>query len=233
MKKILILFFLIFVTFLLHAGEVKTAEVPFKKTVKIDQKQTEIVEGIIYFTGGENILIKVYKPLNQLVIITKFTNIFYYPDENSGIAIIYSRPVISQMKMQFDLFSRDDMGLSEAGYKVEKSYKTNDMLMSLWTPPDKYKKQLGNVELGLRKNRIVLNKMYSPDGKLLLTAEYDDFEKINDLTFPKRIKTTTFQNNIVREEEVIYTNPKVNIKLPQEIINFKIPENAKIKETRW
>ncbi|MGC8770377.1 MAG: LolA family protein [Brevinematia bacterium] len=232
MKRICFLF-LFFVNVVVYSSEVKTAEVPFKKTVWIDKKQSEMVEGTIYFTGEENLLIKVHKPLNQIVIINKFTNIFYYPDENSGISIIYSRPVVSQTRMQFDLFSRDDLGLSEAGYKVEKSYKTNDILMSLWVPPDKYKKQLGNVEIGLRKNRIVLNRMYSPDGKLLLIAEYDEFEKIGDVTFPKKIKTTTFQNKVVREEEIIYINPKINTKIPEEILNFKIPETAKIKEKKW
>ncbi len=232
MKKIY-LFVIFFLLNSVYANEeIKSAQILFKKIVREDKKEIDNVEGIMYFIGGENILIKVTKPINQIILINNFTNTFYYPDEKNAVMIIYSKPVVSRTKMQFDLFGKEDMGFSDIGYKIEKSYKSNDILISIWTPPEKFKKQLGKVELGMKKNKIVLNKTYSPDGKLISIAEFDNFYYINKINIPGKIKTTIFDKK-VKEEEVTYIDPKINIELPAEIKNFKLPENTKIKETEW
>ncbi|MGC8764378.1 MAG: hypothetical protein ACP5QT_00615 [Brevinematia bacterium] len=144
-----------FITYCLYAEEIKSAEIPFKKLVFEDEREIVSIEGIIYFAGDERVFIKVTKPINQIVIFANLTNTFYYPDEKTAIIMTYREPNISTMKMQFEVFARDDLGLGEAGYKLENTYKSNNILVGIWIPPERLKRQSGKVEIG--RGKKVLN----------------------------------------------------------------------------
>ncbi len=227
-------FLILFFNFpFLFSTEINFVEIFFRKIVRENEKEIDKVEGILYFTGEERIFVRVTKPINQIVVFAKFTNIFYYPDEKSAVIITYSKPNILPMKMQFDIFARDDMGLGEAGYKLENSYKSNNILVGVWVPPEKYKRELGKVEIGHGKKNILFNRVFSPKGELLIVTEFIEFTEVKGRKIPLHIKTTSFYDKKKREEEMIYSLPKIDIKIADEILNFEIPSDAKIKTVEW
>lgn len=215
------------------AGMNGTVILSFEKVVKKDSRVIERVNGTIYLSEREEIFVKVSYPVNQLVQLTKFTNIFYYPEENFALIITYDRPTMIPFKRQFDIFAKDDMGLSEAGYSIEKSYKSNDILISVWQPPKKFEKFAGKIELGLKKDKICFNRVYSPKGELLTLLEFDNFTKVKGQSVPMFVRTTTFEKNVKKEEEINYSNIRTDEKFPEEVLNFKVPDNAKVKVIQW
>ncbi len=68
--------------------------------------------------------------------------------------------------------------------------------------------------------------------KTIGRVNYADYKKVGNMNLPLSISVVRFQGKDTTYETVYYQNPRLNIKLPEEVMNFEIPQGVEIKEVK-
>ncbi|MGB9595140.1 MAG: LolA family protein [Candidatus Poribacteria bacterium] len=202
-----------------------------RKIVKEDS--TEIVKGISYYKSPQKLYIEVQHPLKQIMAIENNVLTIYYPIEKKAFRIKSKGPI--QMPFIQSILSamKEDYGLSDVGYTLTKSEMRGKILYTYWEPPKKYKKQMGKFIIGVENGLLSCSEALDPKGKTVIKSFYKKHIEINGKYFPLEVQSEITDGSIQIKEYIIYSNVKINIPLPQEVINFSIPNSVPVKEIEW
>jgi len=124
-------------------------------------------------------------------------------------------------------------GIIKVGFTLAEHQLLNETLVIRWKPPQSVNKEIGNAEIGVKNDSAYSLKLYNPAGKLFFHLTYNDFIKRESCSFPGKVTLFMDLDNEITSEELVYSNPVFNEKLPEEIGNFSLPANIKIKELLW
>lgn len=201
-----------------------------RKIVKEDS--TEIVKGISYYKSPQRLYIEVQHPLKQIMTIENNVLTIYYPIEKKAFRIKSKGPI--QMPLIQSILSamKDDYGLSDIGYTLTKSEMKGKILYTYWDPPKKYKKQMGRFIIGIENGLLNYSEALNPKGETVIKSFYKKHIELNGKYFPLEIKSEII-NGSKQTEYITYSNVKINISLPMEVINFSIPNSVSVKEIEW
>ena len=176
---------------------------------------------------------KVTDPINQWMILENDTMIIYYPKEEKAFKYTSKNPFSLPFFQIFVNIGKDNLGLSEAGFTLVRNEIKEDTLITYWKPPKQVKKALGNIIVGLSNDKLVLVEMHSPKRKKLARITFGSHFQYGNLFYPLEIVSVKYQKNSFTTEEVVYDNPQFNVELPQEVLNFKIPDSIEVEEIEW
>ena len=121
------------------------------------------------------------------------------------------------------------------GYTLEKHDIVDNVLYTYWKPPEKEKRTLGSVILGMRDDRLISAEVKNPKGHLVARTLYQNHSKMGLNYIPMRVLSSTYgaQSELLRYEQIVYSNPQMNVEPPNPILNFRIPESVKVQEVKW
>lgn len=208
-------------------------ETGFIRDYTTNEKQ-QLVEGMLYYTETRTVA-KVHKPLNQVMILSNATSTMtlYYPDTKEGFLFRGKRP-FSLPFLQFFIWSLNpDQTLEKAEFSLSKTALHNDTLISYWLPNKSLKKFLSHLNTKSHQGSICAIEVIERDstsGSLVTIQEHTDFEKIK---IPKILQIAQFKGRDTTWEKIIFSPQSVNKPLPEEILLFKVPLDAKLKEIKW
>lgn len=212
---------------------IKTISVEFTREYSEDNTK-EIIKGKIHYQSPSKTVIKIMDPINQWMILEDKEMLIYYPDDKKAFRIISSQNPFSMPFFQaFIGVVKEDYGLTELGYTMA-NYETNDnSLISHWNPPKNLSKFLGKIILEFKDNKIIRMELKNTDGKTIIKSLYKNHIFHGATYFPLEISTTTYLNASFTFEKIVYRHLQFNSSLPQDIVDFKIPEDIKVKEVKW
>jgi len=193
----------------------------------------EVVKGIIYYQAPTKVIIKVDKPIDQVIVLSKGTMTIYYPNEKKAFRIKTKRPFSIPFVEAFFGAMKENYGLTELGYTLLRHEIKRDTLYTYWDPPKKAKKILGQFTLGFVKNRLVYAEAKNADGKPTTRIQYRNHIQHGAIYFPLEIITIRYTKTDTTFEKTVYKNPQFDKPLPPQIIDFKIPHGIKVKEIEW
>lgn len=121
------------------------------------------------------------------------------------------------------------------GYTLEKHDVVDKVLYTHWKPPEKQKKTLGSVILGMRDDRLISAEVKNPKGYLVARTLYQNHSKMGLNYIPMTVISSAYSetSELLRYEQIVYSNPQMNVKPPNPILNFRIPESVKVQEVKW
>jgi len=212
---------------------IKTISVEFTREYS-ESNTKEIIKGKIYYRAPSKTVIKIENPIVQWMILEGKEMIIYYPDDKKAFRIISTwNPFSMPFFQAFVGVVKEDYGLTELGYTLA-NYETNDnSLISHWNPPKNLSKFLGEFILEFKDNKIIRVELRNAKGKTLSKSLYKNHILYGATYFPLEIFTIKYLKSGSTFERIVYRNPQFNSSLPQEVIDFKIPADIKVKEVKW
>ena len=222
MLSIYLLFFQIF----------KEVTVEFKREHRIGDS-IEVTEGNIYYQTPNKIILQVKKPIHQWIVIEETQMVLYYPNENKGFKIKSKIPFFLPFFQMFIGSFKENYGLSEIGYTITRYEKREDTLFTYWKPPNNLSNILGEALTIYISRKLVYVELKNANGRVINKTSYSNHIYYNGIYFPLNISIIHYNKQDSIVENVIYRDPKFNIPLPPEALNFTIPSNAQIKEIEW
>ena len=193
----------------------------------------ETIEGIVYYQFPEKVIASIQKPVKQLILFDNTDVIIYYPEDSIAFKFISPYPVSFSFFETFINILKEDFGVCDRGYTLKKHQTKKDTLITYWNPPQILLKTATELKLVFVKNKIINSELKNKDGEIFLEAEYKNHLNYGEYYFPREINTKLKTEQYTILEKITYKNIIFNDTLPEEIVNFKIPEGVEIEEIRW
>lgn len=209
-----------------------TISLKFERKV-VQKESTEIIKGTAYYQSPNRVFLEVDYPLKQIMIVDKSLLTIYYPLDKKAFRI-KSKGLIPMPFIQAILSAmKDDYGLAEIGYTLKKHEKRGNMLCTFWDPPKAQKKRMGSFILGTENSLLTYAEALDPNGKTVIKSFYKKHIDFNGKHFPLESHSEIKDGAKINEEYVIYSDVRFNAALPNDVINFKIPDSIPIREIEW
>ncbi|MXV85879.1 hypothetical protein F4Z98_21195 [Candidatus Poribacteria bacterium] len=220
---------------MLHAAPLKTLSLDFTRELTENDK-TEHIAGTLHYNVKEaRVVIEVVEPLRQIMIIEDNALEIYYPIEKQAFRFISQGRIPLPFVESIIQSTQAEHGLTAIGYSLEKHDIVNGVLYSYWSPPKKAKDTLGPVILGMQDDRLISAEVKNPKGYIIARSHYQNHSKVGMNYVPLMVTSSTYRekSEVLQREQVIYSNPQVNVEPRNSILDFTIPESIEVKEIKW
>ena len=230
---VLLLMFL--VASALHAAPLKTLSLDFTRELTENGKTEHIAGTLHYDVKAARVVVEVTKPVKQIMVVKDNVLEIYYPVEKQAFRFISEGRVPLPFVESIIQTTQAEYGLTAIGYALDKHDVVEEALYTYWKPPEKAKDTLGSVILGMHNDRLISAEIKNPEGYIIGRSRYQNHSKIGINYIPMAVTSSTYnaKSEVTQHEEIIYSNPEVNAKTPNPMLNFTIPESVEVKESKW
>ncbi len=229
------LLFIFLLVDILYAAPLKTLSLDFTRELTENDK-TERISGTLHYDAkAARVVVEVSEPLKQIMVVKDKSLEIYYPVEKQAFRFISEGRIPLPFVESIIQSTQAEYGLTAIGYSLEKHDIVDEILYSYWSPPKKAKDQLGTIILGMQDDRLISAEVKNPKGHIIARSHYQNHTKVDVNYVPMMVTSSTYDDNseVLQYEQVIYSNPLVNVDPPNPILNFTIPESVEVKEVKW
>lgn len=152
----------------------------------------------------------------------------YNPKENTVFKSVNYNFSSQHTPIFYFLNNKENMGLDEAGYKIKESEVSDMLLITKWEPPKNASIDLSYIEVVNDGEKNVFQGFYDDDGICFKKVYYYNFELLGSKNVPKSITEIDFINGDSVISKTTFSDFILNDPLDKEILELKIPENAKL-----
>ncbi|MDE0016245.1 MAG: hypothetical protein OXU51_08670 [Candidatus Poribacteria bacterium] len=230
---ILLLIFLL--VDVLYAAPLQTLSLEFTRELTENGKTEHIAGTLHYDVKAARVVVEVTKPVKQIMVVKDNVLEIYYPVEKQAFRFISEGRVPLPFVESIIQTTQAEYGLTAIGYTLDKHDVVEEILYTYWKPPEKAKDTLGSVILGMHNDRLISAEVKNPAGYIIGRSRYQNHSKIGINYIPMAVTSSTYdaKSEVIQREQIVYSNPEVNTKTPNPMLNFTIPESVEVKESKW
>ena len=230
---ILLLIFLL--VDVLYAAPLKTLSLEFTRELTENGKTEHIAGTLHYDVKAARVVVEVTKPVKQIMVVKDNILEIYYPVAKQAFRFISEGRVPLPFVESIIQTTQAEYGLTAIGYTLDKHDVVEEVLYTYWKPPEKAKDTLGSVILGMHNDRLISAEIKNPEGYIIGRSRYQNHSKIGINYIPMAVISSTYdaKSEVIQHEQIVYSNPEVNAKTPNPMLNFTIPESVEVKESKW
>ncbi len=103
-------------------------------------------------------------------------------------------------------------GLEKSNYKIENTEKQNDMVLTTWKPPQKYKDKLGKICISNKENRIYGIIFYGTSNEIISKTFFEEYQKLNGVEFPTKMVLFQYHNQSSDIQVITFSKLQANEK---------------------
>ena len=219
----------------LHAVPLKTLSLDFTRELTENDKTEHIAGTLHYDANAARVVVEVAEPIKQIMVVKDKELEIYYPVEKQAFRFISEGRIPLPFVESIVQSTQAEHGLTAVGYSLEKHDIVNEVLYSYWSPPKKAKDKLGTIILGMQDDRLISAEVKNPKGHIIARSHYQNHSKVGMNYVPMKVTSSTYgtKSEVLQYEQIVYSNPQVNVNPPNQILNFAIPESVEVKEVKW
>lgn len=219
----------------LRAAPLKTLSLDFTRELTENDKTEHIAGTLHYDVQVARVVVEVTQPLKQIMIVKNNILEIYYPVEKQAFRFISDGRIPLPFIESIIQSTQAEYGLTAIGYTLDKHDVVDKVLYTYWTPPKKAKDKLGTIILGMQDNYLISAEVKNPNGHIIGRSRYQNHSKIGTNYIPMTVTSSTYdeESQVLQHEQIVYTNPQVNVETPNPLLNFSIPESVEVKEIKW
>ena len=231
----IVFLFILLCVGVLHAAPLKTLSLDFTRELTENDKTEHIAGTLHYNVKAARVVIEVVEPLRQIMIIEDNALEIYYPIEKQAFRFISEGRIPLPFVESIIQSTQAEHGLTAIGYSLEKHDIVNGVLYSYWRPPKRARDTLGTVILGMQDDRLISAEVKNPKGYIIARSHYQDHSRVGMNYVPMMVTSSTYgeKSEVLQREQVVYSNPQVNVEPRNSILDFTIPESMEVKEIKW
>jgi len=209
-----------------------TFDAKFVRIMKQTDCKDEIVKGQLFFNNNKSTLI-IENPIVQWMIFENNILLIYYPKDRNVIRIKSQNPVTMPFSQLFLSIFSENMELSKSGYTLLKNELHGDTLSIFWKPPEILEKSISEYIIKMKGKKIISIKIKNTDKKTIMSVFYDNYIQCSNQFVPLKIVTYLYSRKKMTTEVIELMDPVFNEPLPQNVLNFKLPDGIEIKDIEW
>ena len=219
----------------LHAAPLKTLSLDFTRELTENGKTEHIAGTLHYDVKTARVVVEVTEPVKQIMVVKDNVLEIYYPAEKQAFRFISEGRVPLPFVESIIQTTQAEYGLTAIGYTLNKHNVVEEVLYTYWKPPEKAKDTLGSVILGMHNDQLISAEIKNPEGYIIGRSRYRNHSKIGINYIPMEVISSTYgeKSEVLQHENIVYSNPEVNTKTPNPMLNFTIPESVEVKESKW
>ena len=218
-----------------HAAPLQTLSLDFTRELT-ENGETEHIAGTLHYdVKAARVVVEVTTPLKQTMIVKDKVLEIYYPEQKQAFRFISEGRIPLPFVESIVQSTQAEYGLTAIGYSLDKHDVIDKVLYTHWKPPEKAKDTLGIVILGMRDDRLISAEIKNPAGYIIGRSRYQHHKKIGINYIPMTVTSSTYgeKSEVLQNEEIVYSNPQVNMETSNRILNFTIPKSVEVKEIKW
>ena len=227
---------ILFLTHVVHAASLKNLSLSFTRELTKNEKTEHIVGLLHYDVAKWRVTIEVTQPIKQIMVAKDNILEIYYPVEKQAFRFISEGPVPLPLVESILQATQAVYGLTALmGYTLDRHDVVDGTIYTYWNPPEKEKDKLGIIVLGKRVNKLISAEVKNPEGNLVAKTLYQNHSKIGTSYIPMKVTSSAYgtKSEVLRYEQIVYSNPQANVDPPNPMLNFTIPESVKVEEIKW
>jgi outer membrane lipoprotein-sorting protein len=213
------------------ADEFSTLYGHFRRTFA-GHNSADTTEGEFYYLGPGKMHVEVSYPLRQIMVIEANVTTLYYPLARTAFRLESDNPAILPLVPGLMAAIRPDYGLTELGFQLSGQKMRGDTVIAIWSHA-KARKKIGNFTIAESKDRLAYTLYVSPDSLTRNKTNFSDYVEAGGIFFPTRIASVIQSPAGKAVETVVLSRLKVNLEIPPQIANFKIPEDVTVTKRKW
>lgn len=219
----------------LHASPLKTLSLNFTRELTENNKTEHITGTLHYDVKSARVVVEVTEPLKQIMIAKNNVLEIYYPVEKQAFRFTSEGRIPLPFVESIIQSTQAEYGLTALGYTLDRHDVAKEVLYTYWTPPEKAKDKLGPVILGMRDDRLISAEVKNPKGHIIGRSLYQNHSRIGTNYIPMIVTSSMYgeKSEVYQHEQIIYSNPQVNMNSPDAMLNFAMPKSVEVKEIKW
>lgn len=194
--------------------------------------QSVSMKGEIYYSSkGSKMVTHFSSPIDQLIITNSGGEFKSYDSKQNTVVMDEGKDYSSKVSFVYFFINGQiqDMGLNGLGYMLKDTRIEDKTVITTWQPRPDMGGLSARVELVHENRQPIYMCFYNAKKKPQQKIYYSDYQKIGNFSFPMKI--TEFEylpsgDSVITRRK--YSNPHLNAEVPENYLNFKIPDNAKV-----
>ncbi len=186
-----------------------------------NKKQALKIGKVFYDINEKQIVMKNGFPIREIIVFNE-----------TSVYKIRNKEVFSKNKLiapiEFSIFhlalksELENYGLQKAGYLLDTIKEDRGLIISIWSPPTKYKDFFGNIVVSTKNKQLFGIAFFDKNENLKSKHLFRDFKEINGFTFPTQVIRIKYENNKKIFEKTTYKKITINDTGNNEYYSFKI-----------
>jgi hypothetical protein len=185
---------------------------------------------LCYSTSGR--MVSLFPKPSELYVFNNANGELKVYDPTKNSVLQQQNATYSTETTQFFFFLHNrkaDLGLSSMGFSLGETKFENGVMITIWKSPTPMAKNIKRVELVHKGQNPIFMKYVDPSERTIKKVFYYDYTKLGSIDFPQtitQIDYVTARDSIVTK--TAYGALKINEQVTTNLLDFKIPANAKI-----
>ncbi len=200
----------------IFAQEIVRLEADFSIKTKLPDGSGELIMGTVFYDKNFSKLVyNVHFPNEEVWIMTDtvLCRIAANGETIKQFAPFFAKLSIFHLAMEGNL---NDFGLKKSAFEFQKVEKENDMVISTWLPPAKFRNIAGKIMISNKAKTLFGLIIFGTDEKILSKQFFENYSTTAGITFPmqiiqfhysdlgeiltkttfKNLKTNNYENNL-------------------------------------
>lgn len=193
-----------------------------------------IVKADIFFKYDAGEMITHFYYPQEYVFITNSLgeSKIYYPDKNE-VQLLMHQIFSSKNNVLYFFITNQvfDLGIQNVGYTVEETTFDDNIMTTIWKAIEGGNMQVKKIKIIHKDGLPIYSANFDGDDILINKTYYTDFVSNNNILIPGKITEINYisdTDSIV--SRITYSDLKVGTEANGEFFEYKIPDNAKIRE---
>lgn len=222
--------FLIFIVSKAHTQLVRKVSATMTMRTAHKGKTTNTRAELSYSTSGR--MVTLFPKPAELYVFNNGNGELRVYDPTKNTVLQQQNPTYSTETTQFFFFLHNrkaDLGLSSMGFSLGQTKFENGVMITIWKSPTPMAKNIKRVELVHKGQNPIFMKYVDPSERTIKKVFYYDYIKLGNIDFPQtitQIDYLTLRDFIVTK--TAYGALKVNEQVTDNLLDFTIPNNAKV-----
>jgi len=193
---------------------------------------SDTTNGEFYYLGPGSLFMEVSSPLHQIMIIDANLTTIYYPESRLAFVLESANPVVLPLVPGLMSAIRPDYGLADIGLELLGQEMRGDTLVALWSHP-KARDKIGEFRVAEYQDRLIYTQYDSPKSKSKSRTSFSKYAEVNGIFFPTEIFSEVHGRSGSSMERIFLDSLKIDIEVPNRIMNFKIPDGVAVEKKKW
>ena len=219
----------------LYASPLKTLSLDFTRELT-ENNETEHIAGTLHYdVNAARVVVEVTQPLKQIMVVKDNLLEIYYSVEKQAFRFTSEGRIPLPFVESIIQSTQAEYGLTAIGYTLDKHDVVDEVLYTYWMPPKKAEDKFGTVILGMHDDHLISAEVKNPKGHIIARSHYRNHSKMGPNYIPMTVTSSTYdeKSEVLQHEQIVYSNPQVNVDPPNAMLNFAIPESVKVKVVKW